>query len=610
MTFSMYIVATLLVVALALFIWERLPVELVALSVFCVLLITGVLTPVEAFAVFSNEAPLTVAAMFVLSDLLLKTGGTAGLSNLLAAAATRSQTLALGVMMLLAAFASAFVNNTPVVAIFIPVVVHMAREAGVSSSRFLIPLSYAALLGGCCTLVGTSTNLVVHGVAKSQGLPGFGMFEVSLIGVPLLIICGGIVLLLAPHLMPNRQTVASMLSPEQRRSRIFQLLVERDSPLDGQRLLDCAFMHVRGVTLLEVRRRAERITSGWEDVVLRPFDRLTIVPSKVVAGNEPSEEPRLFLGNENVDDLRLELLSTIPGGVAEGVVGPRSHFAGRTLRSLRLRSEFAVHTIAVHRKGVNLQDQFLDIPLHVGDTLLVLGSDASLQRLNDSGHLLLADEPVEAGGGAPHPPDAAKRHQALVWMALGAVIITSSIGLIPISTGALTACILLALLGVSKTDAAIRSIDWSVMLTIYGMLGLGVAVQKSGLDGMVARTLVEGCRAWASPELLPWILLGAFGFVTILLTELISNNAAAAVNAPLAIGLANYLGVSPTPFLMAVMMGASLAFAVPMGYQTHLMVYGVGGDRFTDFLRIGLLLDFVVWIAITLLVPLIWPFTP
>ncbi|MFQ3578049.1 MAG: SLC13 family permease [Verrucomicrobiia bacterium] len=605
MTFSMVLVLVLLVVALGLFIWEKFAVELIALGILCVLVLTGILTAREAFAVFGDEAPLTVAAMFVLSGLLLHTGGVAGLTEKMTRLTAESPAKALAVLFIVAGGASAFINNTPVVAILIPVVIHMTRENGLSSSRFLIPLSYAALLGGCCTLIGTSTNLVVHGIATRAGLPGFHMFELGQMGLPLLVVCGVLVLWLAPTLLPARQTVASLLTAEQRRSRIYQLLVARHSPLVRKRLLDCGFMKAPGVVLLEVRRKAERITTDWTKLKLEPFDRLTIVASKVLQSESDPEQPTLFLGAQKASDLGLEILSAIPGGVAEAVIGPRSPLAGKTLRQLRLRSEFAVQVIAVHRKGQNLQDRFMDLALHVGDTLLILGSDAARERLQTRGDLVIADV------FTPHKAEVetTPRWQTwTVWITIAAVVFLPTLGILPISSASVTACVLLALLGIVKTDRAIQSIDWGVMLTIYGMLALGVAVEKVGLDEWVATKLVLLSSGIVGPELTPWILLSAFTFVTIVLTEIISNNAAAAVMAPLAIGLAAELGVSAQPFLVAVALGASLAFAIPMGYQTHLMVYGVGGYRFTDFLRLGLPLDVIVWLGISLFVPLLWRF--
>lgn len=605
MTPEMLIVVALLAGSLALFIWEKFPVELVALAVLSTLLLTGVLGPSEGFAVLSNEAPLTVAALFILSDLLLRSGGISGLTGFMTRLTAKSQTLALLVLIAAAAGSSAFINNTPVVAIFIPVVIHMTRENGIGPSRFLIPLSYAALLGGCCTLIGTSTNLVVHGIAVANGLPGFQMFEIGGIGLPLLIICGGLVMLLAPKLLPDRQTVASLLTVEQRRARIFQLLVERDSPLIGKRLEECAFLKSGGVILLEVRRRAERIRSGFNTVVIEPFDRLTLVAKDIREVEGDPEHPEIRFGGVPAAEFGLEVLSSIPGGVAEGVISPASSFAGRTLRELRLRSTHAVHVLAVHRKSQNLLDRFLDVDLHTGDTLLLIGSDASIRQLAERGDLVLADEPA----AAPAAPQAgAFWRAAVVWAALAAVVLLPTFRILPISTASFVACVVLGFLGILKTGEALRAVDWPVMLTIYGMLGLGIAVEKTGLDQFVAGHLIGWVSGAFGAGLAPWALLGMFTLTTIVLTEIISNNAAAAVMAPLAIGVAEQLGVSAQPFLIAVTVGASLAFAVPMGYQTHLMVYGVGGYRFSDFLRIGLLLDVIVWIATTLLVPLIWPF--
>lgn len=606
MTPEMLIVTALLVGSLALFVWEKFPVELVALGVFSVLLLAGVLAPGEAFSVLANEAPLTVAALFILSDLLLRSGGVSGLAGFMTRLTARSRTLALMALILMAAGASAFINNTPVVAVFIPVVVHMTRENGIGPSRFLIPLSYAALLGGCCTLIGTSTNLVVHGIAVSNGLPGFQMFEIGAIGLPLLLLCGGLVMLLAPKLLPERQTVASLLTAEQRRARIFQLLVERDSPLIGRRLAECEFLRSPGVILLEVRRKAERIRSGFDSVVIEPFDRLTLVAGAIRETPGDPEHPEILFRDQPASDLGLEVLSPIPGGVAEGVVGPMSSFAGRTIRELRLRSAHAVHVLAVHRKSQNLLDRFLDVELHVGDTLLIIGSDASIRHLAERGDLVLADEPPP---GPAVAQTGTRWRAAVVWAALALVVLLPTLKLLPISTAAFVACVALGFLGILKTNDALRAVDWPVMLTIYGMLGLGLAVEKTGLDQFAARHLIGWASASFGAGLAPWALLAAFTLVTIVLTEIISNNAAAAVMAPLAIGVAEQLGVSAQPFLIAVTVGASLAFAVPMGYQTHLMVYGVGGYRFGDFLRIGLLLDVVVCVVTTLLVPVLWPFS-
>jgi di/tricarboxylate transporter len=606
-TVPMAICVLLTLGAVLLFVWEKIPADVTALTILCLLLLTGVLAPRDAFVVFSNEAPLTVAAMFVLSAALLKTGGMDMLAGLLGRTAGRSEFRSLVVIFAIAGASSAFINNTPVVAVLMPVILRHARNTGIPASQLLMPLSFAAVMGGSCTLIGTSTNLVVHGMAQSRGLPGFTMFELAWIGVPLLLAGALYTILFAPRLLPRRETLTTLLPPEERKPQMLQVIIPRESPLIGRKLVETEWLAdtgAAGVRILEMRRSGARLVDDLREVTFRELDRLTLaVGSKAVR----QEGAALHLNIRGLDEraLGVEILTPVEGRIVEAVVAPNSEWAGYTLREIRPRTLLGIQVLAVHRNGRNLTREFADSELHPGDTLLLLGATPAIEEASSGDRNLILLEEHQEPPMAAHPAPWAGW---AAWGSVAAVVAAATLGLLPISVAALGACALLLLLGVIEPKEAYRSIDWQILMIICGTMGLGIALEQTGTARWMAEQ-ASGLLAQAlEPRWLPLAMLVFFIVGTSVFTEFASNNGAAALMVPLAIEVARHLDVSPLPFLIAVTVSASAAFATPIGYQTNTMVYGAGGYTFRDFLRMGIPLNLICWVLQILIIPRIWEF--
>lgn len=597
----------LLALAVGLFVWEKIPADITALALMSVLLLMGVLTPRDAFIVFSNEAPITVAAMFILSFALIKTGGLEVMAGFLAKTAGHSESRSLIMIFAVAGVASAFVNNTPVVAVLLPVVLKHARDHNLPVSQLLIPLSYAAVLGGLCTLVGTSTNLVVHGMAQARGLPGFTMFELAQIGVPLLIVGTLYTLYFAPRLLPRRDTLTTLLSPAERKPQLVQILIRRDSPLKGKALSEIPWLHdvhVAGIRILEARRRGNRLMDELDTIRLEELDRLTLsVPDEAI--QREAGDVTLLLQGQTEKELGFETLTPVEGRIVEAVVSPQSGWEGKTIKQIRLRQRYGLQVLALHRNGKNISSNFANLSLNPGDALLLLGSRPAIEDASSNNENLILleahDEPEVRTTPSPW----------MGWFAAGLialVILVSTLEWLPISVAAIAACCVLMLFRVIEPKEAYRSIDWPILMIICGTMALGIALEQTGTARWIASNSVDFLQHTFTRENLPWLMLIFFVILTSIFTEFASNNGAAALMVPLALETSKYLEVSPMPFLVAVTISASAAFATPIGYQTNTMVYGAGGYNFRDFLRMGTPLNIICWIIQITLIPMIWKF--
>lgn len=597
----------LLALAVGLFVWEKIPADITALALMSVLLLMGLLTPKEAFTVFSNEAPITVAAMFILSFALIKTGGLDVMAGFLAKTAGHSESRSLIMIFAVAGLASAFVNNTPVVAVLLPVVLKHARDHNLPVSQLLIPLSYAAVLGGLCTLIGTSTNLVVHGMAQARGLPGFTMFELAQIGVPLLIVGTLYTLFFAPRLLPRRDTLTSLLSPQERKPQLVQILIRRDSPLKGKALSEIPWLsdsRVAGIRILEARRRGNRLLDELDTIRLEELDRLTLsVPGEAML--REAGEVRLKIKGQPEKELGFETLTPVEGRIVEAVVAPQSEWEGKSLKQIRLRQRYGLQVLALHRNGRNISSDFATLSLSSGDTLLLLGSSPAIEDASDNDkNLILLEEHDE-------PEVHTARSPWMGWFAAGLialVILVSTLEWLPISVASIAACCVLMLFRVIEPKEAYRSIDWPILMIICGTMCLGIALEQTGTARWIASNSVDFLQHTFTQDNLPWLMLVFFVIVTSIFTEFASNNGAAALMVPLALETSKHMDVSPIPFLVAVTISASAAFATPIGYQTNTMVYGAGGYNFRDFLRMGTPLNLICWVMQIVLIPMIWKF--
>jgi len=572
------------------FIREWAPADLVALSTTAILLATGILTTNETLEVFSNAGVLTVGAMFVLSAALDRTGCIEALGNASLALVGQSRRMALLGLIVLAAAVSAVINNTPVVVILTPVVIRLCQHLKIAPSKMLIPLSYAAVFGGTCTLIGTSTNLLVDGVAQRLGQPAFGLLEIAPLGLLMTAVGGAYLMLFGNRMLPVRETVSDLLSGQPKRQFLTEMIVPPASPAIGKSLEEAKLANLSGGRVIDVLRGDESLRRNLPAVRLEAGDRLLF--KTAVQGVLGLRE---LVGIAFEGGARLQEVTTRRTAIVEGIVGPRSSFVERKLSHFNLRRRYGVYIIAVHRQGMNLRDKFEDVRIEVGDTLLIEGPHEGIRRLVETGDLINLTEPEH------HP---FRRDKA--WLAIAAVlavVVLSALDVMPIAGLALIAAVAVVVAGCLPHADLYKSVDWRILFMIFGMLPLGLALEKTGAVLLVADLVASSAGRFG-----PHLVLSLIYLLALALTEVASNNAVGVLLTPIAIGVAHQLGVDPRPFIVAVMFAASSGFATPIGYQTHLFVYGAGGYKYMDFVKIGLPLDILFWIVASLAIPMIWPF--
>ncbi|MGB2357434.1 MAG: SLC13 family permease [Paracoccaceae bacterium] len=567
-----------------LFFRETYPTEVVAIAGVSVLLISGVLPYDRALTVLSNPAPWTIAAMFIVMGALVRTGALDALTTLAEAQAKHHPRRAIGLMIGFVALASAVVSNTPVVVVMIPVFVQLARSLDISASKLLIPLSYAAILGGTLTLIGTSTNLLVDGVARAEGLAGFTIFEVTPLGV-ILVIWGMIYLrFIAPLLLPHRDSMANLLSDKTKMKFFTEVVIPPDSTLIDRDVIGVELFKRDGVRLVDVIRGDASLRRNLQEVSLKVGDRVVL----------RTQIAELLSLQRDKNLKRVDQVSAVETTTVEALITPECKMVGRSLGQLRLRRRFGVYPLAVHRRSQNIGKQLDDLVVQVGDTLLLEGGSEDIQRLAQEMELVDLSRPAARAYRRGHAPVAVG--------ALLGVVGLAALGVAPIFLLTVLAVAAVLLLRAIDADEAFSFVDGRLLTLIFAMLAVGAALQASGAVELIVNMLVP-LLSQMPPILMIWMLY----LITSVLTELVSNNAVAVVITPIAIALAQALGVDPRPLVVAVMVAASASFATPIGYQTNMMVYGPGGYRFTDFMRVGIPLNLSIGLISSVMIPLIWP---
>ncbi len=595
-TFHMILTFAVLGGVFLCFVKEWLPTDMVALGGMCVLLVTGVLDERDLGKIFSNSAPMTIGAMFVLGEALTRTGAIDWIAHRFETWAGKSMSRALFILALIVVPLSAFMNNTPVVIVFLPVIMAYSRKSGLKASKLLIPLSFLSILGGTITLIGTSTNLLVAGLAKQQGQPPFGILEISGLGVIYAFVGFLYLQLVGRHLLPSRDTVSSLLDAEDTRKFCSAVEIPNDSPFAGERLLGNALFSDRKRTIVyEVIRHGRRIDDiPLDALVLRSGDILWFrATSKKLA--EIQETKGVTMVHDKLSGDAGEKDTDAEVKTVEAIISRQSSLVGMSVRSSNIRRRYGVVVAAVHRKGVNVSDGYQDLRLAFGDTLLLEGPAHNLVRMQVEEDFLSLNETVVR---------AARKSKVVIAVGiLIAVVASAAFDLLPITAAAIIGAVLAIFTRCLDIRDTYRCVEWNILFLIYGMLGIGLAMEKTGGAALIANGVVGMTHGQD-----PIVILAAVYLLASILTELVTNNAVAILLTPVTISIAVSLGVDPRPFIVAIMFGASASFITPIGYQTNTYVYGAGGYKFSDFLKVGIPLNLILWAVAVLLIPRFWPF--
>ena len=593
MTFEIGLTLSIISLAIILFFTEKLSIDTVSIGVMVLFLLTGILDVKEGLAGFSNSATLTVAAMFVLSAAIFSTGILESFSYRLSKQAEKSEFRLMLSLMVSSGVLSAFISDTAVVALLMPAVIQLAKKNQIAPSKLLMPLSFGALMGGVCTLLGTSTNILVSGIAERAGLLAFGIFEMSLMG--LVFLGAGIVYMLfvGRFLLPNRKSKALFGENMELGNYLSEMIIEDDfsqleEPVSKQKLFNKL-----PVNPLQIIREDGRKVRVYQNTPIQKGDLIRFSTDK-----ETLEKLKTYQGIQLKAELAWneELVIGEEERLYEAVVTPSSFLIKKSIKELNFKELFnQVLVIGIrHRKGM-LDTLLTKTRLASGDILLLRGTEESIQSVNETEGLLLISETKSKTLN--------KSKITLTLIIMLAVLALAILDVFPIVVSALAGAVAMVILGVINTEQAYKAIDWKVIFMLAGILSMGAALEKTGGSALLGESIVNLLGSFG-----PRIVLGAIFGLTFLLTNVMSNNATAALLAPIAISIASSLGVDSRPMLMAVTFAASLSFMTPMGYQTNTMIYSPGNYQFRDYLKVGTPLNLLFWIIGTLVIPIIFPF--
>ncbi len=598
MTFEIFFMLFLTLVALVAFAKEIFPIEVTALGFLATLVVTGIIDAEKAAAGFSSKAAVAIGGLFVLSHALMKTGVLEIAADRLGDRSRKHPWIGIGILLCAVGVLSGFLNNTAVVALAIPLVMKLCRRLELSPSKVLIPLSYASIFGGTLTLIGTSTNLLVSAVVEESGEPPLRMFEFFSMGLVFLGAGLVYVLIFSRKLLPDRTEIDGGTAQKYRlEGYLTELIVEEKSKLLGQTAAEAGINERYQVTVLELLRKGEkRHVEDVGRVPLQPGDHIIVQGSVDNLLRLRKEMGVSLLPDVKLDDKELSADGQV---MVEAWITRNSHMVGRTLKSLDFHRHYGGFVLAIRRVGATLREKVARVTLRYSDSLLVLIPRKRLEQLRRSEDLLILTELDHS----------LRRGRAwwLVFLVLPTVILLAATGVLKISAGALVGAVVLLMAGALKPGEAYRSVDWSVIFLIAAFVPIGYAFVDTGTAAFIASGLLK-VTSMAPPAMAPYVALATVYLTTSLLTQLVSNNAAAVIVAPIALAMGPSLGVDPRPFVLAVCFAASAEFMTPMGYQTNLMVYGAGGYRFLDYTRFGAPLNLLFWLLATLLIPVFWSF--
>ena len=590
---DVWIVSAILIVALVLLITEKLPVDLTAIGILVSLIFTRILTPLEAIAGFASPAVIAVGAMFLVSKGMIRTGAVGFIGQKVIEYSRGSPKLAMLVILLIVGLASAFINNTPVVVLFIPIVLSLSCELDISPSKFLIPISYASILAGTCTLIGTSTNIIVSDLSVMYGYGALGMFELSVLGVPIALLGVTFLLLAAPRLMPSLHSPICELKDSHHRRYLAELSIPRGSRLIGQ---DPGRVFAEKYPFLEVLELIR-----YSHIYYPDRDRVTIAPDDLLLVKSSANDLVEILHSNTVELPLSERGMNFGAGekeslIVELIIPPQSSLLGERLLESRLRRDPDIHIIAIQRSGLHYTEQKIhDVKLKIGDILLVRCPITRLERLRGQTDFIVVED--------VHHEIVHKRKARVCFLIFGGMVAAATSGMADIMVCALAAVFFMILTGCLQLRDAYRALQGNVLILIVGTIALGTAMEKTGASKYYAEAFLQ-----IFADVGPITVLGAIILLTSISTQLLSNNATAILLLPIAISTALGLGLSPKPFIIAVCFGASACFATPIGYQTNLLVYGPGRYRFSDYLKLGIPLNIIVLLMGSWFIPMLWPF--
>lgn len=590
MTIDIAIVLGIILLAVILFVWEKWSVDTVAVLVMVLFMVTGILTPSEGFAGFSNPATLTVGAMFVISAAVFKSGILNRVSIFLVRTGNRNFTLMLLATMLISGVLSAFINDTAVVALFMPVIIQVAKETNISPSKLLMPLSFGALMGGVCTLIGTSTNILVSGILEERGMTPIGMFEMTPAG--LWFLGAGVVYMLVAgqFLIPKRKANVSPVDEFDMGQYLAEIRLLSDCKSIGKTIFESPLVKDLSIEILQVIRSDGRIEFPMAYTELHEGDvlkvRCDIDKVKALASRE---------GIKVKGDISTEMESR-DILLYETLIAPNSPFVGRSLAEIQFKETYRGASVLAIRSRKNIIHEKLGhVKLRSGDILLIRSERSIIRRLKKNQTLLVISE------FQPRQINYI-RMTFTIAVVLG-VMLLAAFKVMPILLSAAIGVSVLILSGTLKPEEAYKSIEWKVLFMLAGVLSMGVALEKTGAADLLSDFIINTMGDYG-----PQVVLSFFFALSFMLTNVMSNNATAALLAPIAIISAQSMGISTRPFLMAITFAASLSFMTPVGYQTNTMIFAPGNYKFRDFLKVGTPLNIILWILATFMLPKIYPF--
>ncbi len=603
MTLEVGIVLFVLVGAVIMFTTERYPVDVVAIVAMSVLVASGVITPQQGVSGFSNSATITVAFMFILSAALFKSGAVVNIGNRIAQLFKYNFWVGILATMVTVGVISAFINNTPVVAIFIPILVGAAAQSKLNVAKMLMPLSFASMFGGVCTLIGTSTNILVSGVAAEQNLEPFSMFEMSRMGI----IFFGVGLLymmtIGIRLIPNRGMDDGLMKKFGMGDYLTEIVILANAPSVGKTIKECPLVRKLDIDILEVKRKGQAFITPSGDMVLDEGDVLK-VRCNVEKIKALKEREGIVLKSDvkfkSEEEIALKKKADERVVFVEAVIAPNSPFEGRTVKDLGFRQKYGATVLAIRHRGELMRDKVVTTVLRAGDTLLIEVEKDKLQNLQQ---LELRGRNTFLIVSEVDLPEYRKDKMLTVVLTLVGVIALASLEILPIMMAAIIGSMFLVLTRCITMEEAYNAIDWKVIFLLAGAISLGVALDVSGTAKLISIFLIDIIGALG-----PVAIVSVLFLITSMLTGTMSNNASAVLLAPIAIATSVELGLDARPFLMAIAFAASSSFMTPVGYQTNTMIYGIGGFKFADFIRVGAPLNIIFWILATLLLPVFFPF--